>query len=69
MLSSIGRAQLRRDRDTRAEGPRHWAGVRVESEYPFRGLAFGGFRFQVVTDVDAPDHQHLAIQLDLACRL
>jgi len=67
--SSVRRGQLRRDRDAAAEDPRHRTGVRVKSEDPFRDVTPGGVNRQVVPDVDAPDHQHLAIQLDLARRL
>ena len=67
--SGIRRSQLRRDRDAAAEGPRHRTDVGVKSEDPLRDVTLGGVNRQTVMDMDAPDHQHLAIQLDLARRL
>lgn len=40
----------------------------MQSEYPLGSFTLVWLEFQVVSDVDAPDNQHLPIQFDLTGR-
>jgi hypothetical protein len=57
------------DLDAAADGAGDRAVIGMESQDSFSHFAFGRVDLQVIVDVDAPDHQHFAIQFDLACRL
>jgi hypothetical protein len=57
------------NRDAAADGAGDRAVIGMESQDPFGHFAFSRFDLQVVVDMDAPDHQHFAIQFNLACCL
>jgi hypothetical protein len=62
---------LKRSSDlyTTANGASNRAKVGVKTVHPFGHFAFGRVNLQVITDMNAPDYQHLPFQLNLACCL
>jgi len=57
-----------RDGYTAADTARHRAIIGVKAQHALGSLAFGRIDFQVVTHMNAPENQHLAVQLNFARR-